>query len=388
MDRIDASLHESLPQTFARIDAAKRWEHEAMQKLANAVSPTHAAIDMCASACSDIRDFVDESILVKGDVTGRVNLGVEMEGMLGMYAFCVAVVMSLVLSIVVERLEGLGTPLRRTEGWDAYSSGESDANDDGGGTVGDDEDDFDTAGWAGPRTKLSRAVTTPPVRRRLMTVLRGAQPFERTAEWWWHISWVLFSATTLALGLSTPCFHRDVSGGISWLLREAGFEFNEEYTVFDLARIIADLDGLNRYLLCTTYVLFCVIGPVTRVASQILLLTARLPTSALRAIHELSRCASIFYALEVLLLAVPVLNVTFGPMSKFLITETNAPELCGPLNKRFSVDTCLMISIELGRGYWFLVAHIVAFIYSGFDGSSTHKYCQRELHRSDCPPFW
>ena len=38
-------------------------------------------------------------------------------------------------------------------------------------------------------------------------------------------------------------------------------------------------------------------------------------------------------------------------------------------------------------GYGFVAASFVVFLCTGFDGSPTHKYCQHELHRSDCPPF-
>ena len=41
--------------------------------------------------------------------------------------------LSLVLSIVVERLEGRGQPLRKTAGWASYDSGEEDSDGDQAG---------------------------------------------------------------------------------------------------------------------------------------------------------------------------------------------------------------------------------------------------------------
>jgi hypothetical protein len=126
---------------------------------------------------------------------------------------------------------------------------------------------------------------------------------------------------------------------------------------------------------------------VLRCLTQLMLLLLPLPTRTLRALHEFSRSASIFYALEVLLVAVPLLNITFGPVSKHLLTVHNTPALCEPLMRRFGEETCLMISVDLADGYYLLVAHVAMFLITGFDGSATHKYCQHELHRSDCPPF-
>ena len=53
--------------------------------------------------------------------------------------------------------------------------------------------------------------------------------------------------------------------------------------------------------------------------------------------------------------AIPLLNVTFGPVSKNLLTVSNTPALCGPLAERFGEETCLMISVDLADGYWVLL---------------------------------
>ena len=74
-------------------------------------------------------------------------------------------------------------------------------------------------------------------------------------------------------------------------------------------------------------------------------------------------------------------------MSKNLLTVKSQPALCVPLAERFGEETCLRLSVNLAKGYYVLCVHVALFLYSGFDGSPTHKYCQHELHRSDCPPF-
>jgi len=431
-----------------------------------------------------------------------------------MYAFCLAVMLSLVLSIVVERLEGRGQPLRKAAGWASYDSGEEDSDgeqagpallspppspppldekgpvllDVDGAPAGSASPPSDSEAWTedpdrsedpdrhpdssgsvpysltgsaglpevqsslrqrGARglqsssrgidtvkasfrtsvksiqtsmksiqTSMAKDVRTKRERklRRQMTVLGGARPFLLSREWLWHVSLCAATSYLLYLSMFMSCFNRvvrrhqlprarltphapqmmsgsppppapQVTGSVPALLKQNGFDFDEEYSIWSLADIIYELGGLNRHLMYTTYLIFCVIGPVTRCSTQLLLLLLPLPTKWLRALHELSRNASIFYALEVLLVAVPLLNMTFGPVSKNLLTVKSQPALCVPLAERFGEETCLMLSVNLAKGYYVLCVHVALFFYSGFDGSPTHKYCQHELHRSDCPPF-
>ena len=462
----------------------------------------------CASGCANLGKVIGEALdAVHPDLVSTLHAGVQMEGMVAMYSFCIAVMLSLIVSIVVERLEGRGEgvvdhhaeaqtrrppprararPPRPSEprlacaslpqGWDGYDSGEEESDD-------DDAFDEDAAGFRGrgvptpppsppaegaggeaeggvrqvaPLGHVSVEVDTPgdeagsssaapaaaldagtatrtPIpetpsglRRRLagsvhfleektktavgifspakdtrtpreirierkikrqMTVLGGAKPFPVTREWAWHSTICLLTSAMLAYGMFTPCFTREVTGSVPALLKQNGFDFDEEYSIWSLSGIIYELGGFNRALMYTTYLVFCVIGPAVRCSTQLMLLLLPLPTKVLRMLHELSRNASIFYALEVLLVAVPLLNVTFGPVSKNLLTVENSPGLCGPLGERYGQETCLMLDVRLAKGYWIICVHVALFLYSGFDGSPTHKYCQHELHRSDCPPF-
>lgn len=70
----------------------------------------------CETGCHNLKLAVNESLNVSSpDFVSRLSAGVQMEGMQAMYTFCVAVMLSLILSLVVERLEGRGTPLVPTE---------------------------------------------------------------------------------------------------------------------------------------------------------------------------------------------------------------------------------------------------------------------------------
>ena len=267
-------------------------------------------------------------------------------------------------------------------------------------------------------TAQARRIRRSQKLKRQLTVLGGATPFQVSREWAFHLTACLCTSVLLYVSMIVPCFTRTVSGSMSQLLKTNGFDFDAAYSIYSLSGIIYHLGGLNRALMCatrplarqsrslstpkvqplsqigvepacryTTYLIFCIIGPVLRCGTQLMLLLLPLPTRMLRALHEFSRSTSIFYALEVLLVAIPLLNITFGPVSKNLLTVENTPALCGPLMERFGEETCLMISVNLADGYFYLAIHVALFLITGFDGSLTHKYCQHELHRSDCPPF-
>mmetsp|Transcript_10461 Transcript_10461/g.30324 ORF Transcript_10461/g.30324 Transcript_10461/m.30324 type:complete len:448 (+) Transcript_10461:1536-2879(+) len=434
----------------------------------------------CETGCNNLKLAVNRSLNVAApDIVSTVSAGVQMEGMQAMYTFCVAVMLSLILSLVVERLEGRGTPLVPVEGWEAYDSGAEDSSD-----TDDGADDrrcassesaslvgaravganaFGARGAAPPSTSRTQTWwagrlsdgyrgsansggshllvssdkshstvhfvdapdscaedlsafslderlrrhdsglrgrgkgmrTTAQARRirrsqklkRQLTVLGGATPFQVSREWAFHLTACLCTSVLLYVSMIVPCFTRTVSGSMSQLLKTNGFDFDAAYSIYSLSGIIYHLGGLNRALMYTTYLIFCIIGPVLRCGTQLMLLLLPLPTRMLRALHEFSRSTSIFYALEVLLVAIPLLNITFGPVSKNLLTVENTPALCGPLMERFGEETCLMISVNLADGYFYLAIHVALFLITGFDGSLTHKYCQHELHRSDCPPF-
>ena len=193
------------------------------------------------------------------------------------------------------------------------------------------------------QTSMAKDVRTKRERklRRQMTVLGGARPFLLSREWLWHVSLCAATSYLLYLSMFMSCFDRvvrrhqpprarltphapqmmsdsppppaaQVTGSVPALLKQNGFDFDEEYSIWSLSGIIYELGGFNRALMYTTYLVFCVIGPAVRCSTQLMLLLLPLPTKVLRMLHELSRNASIFYALEVLLVAVPLLNMTFG----------------------------------------------------------------------------
>ena len=85
-------------------------------------------------------------------------------------------------------------------------------------------------------------------------------------------------------------------------------------------------------------------------------------------------------------MAVPLINVAFGPMTSSLLKADNFP-LCAELQKLYPhEDQCFQINVVPGTGYKFTVAVVCIFFLAGFDGSPTHKYVHHRLFPGDDPP--
>lgn len=155
--------------------------------------------------------------------------------------------------------------------------------------------------------------------------------------------------------------------------------------MLEMASLAAEGGGLN-YLMAGTFWVFVVIGPLSRSLTQLLLLVLPLSRSTQRRVHQLSRHVSAYYAYEVLLLAVPLINVAFGPVSSNLLKPRNFP-WCDELMKVYPQETsCFQINVVPGTGYKFTIAVVVLFFFCGFDGSPTHKHIHRRLYPYDDPP--
>merc|ERR1712137_469653 len=104
-------------------------------------------------------------------------------------------------------------------------------------------------------------------------------------------------------------------------------------------------------------------------------------------ISSISRHASSFYAVELMVLAVPLLNLTFGPVStKALDPKEFKP--CGWIQNRTKTTgaPCLQVSCELGNGYWMMFASFVLFVLTGYNGSIVHRMWHRKLYPHDRLP--
>lgn len=78
-----------------------------------------------------------------------------------------------------------------------------------------------------------------------------------------------------------------------------------------------------------TFATFLIIGPSLRPITLLILLNAPMTPTRRRSLARISRQISVFYALEVMILAIPLINIAFGPMSNQLrASEPIVPRDC------------------------------------------------------------
>ena len=205
-----------------------------------------------------------------------------------------------------------------------------------------------------------------------------------------HVVLVVLQLVLVGAAFSTPMFARRMQGSLCDLLKAHGFDFGGEYSLVQLGLLAGQAGGWD-YLMATTFWVFVIVCPLLRGASLLVLLLAPFSRAAALRLHRASRYASYYFALEVLLLAVPLIHNAMGPMTANLLSVNNFPA-CKHLNVIYPNppgephDLCFEISVEPLQGYWLTLAAVAIFLLSGFDGSPTHKYIHRLLEPADTPP--
>ena len=311
-----------------------------------------------------------------------VDLHMRLEGLTCMYFFCIAVVISISTSVIVEYLDdkarhrGGARPRAMHEPM-LYLDAHSVRGDPNGVSDGHAADAADDAAADDAALAPKRAA------RRLLVR-------ERPREGALHVLLVLGQLGSIGVAFSTPLFARQMRGSMSELLRTHGFDFAGEYSLVQLGTLAAQAGGWD-YLMASTFWVFIIVCPLLRGLSLLVLLLCPLRPAAASRLHRASRYVSYYFALEVMLLAVPLIHNAMGPMTANILSAKNFP-LCKSLNHIYPnppgepSDLCFEIDVVAMEGYWLTVLAVAVFLLSGFDGSPTHKYIHRLLEPEDRPP--
>lgn len=142
-----------------------------------------------------------------------------------------------------------------------------------------------------------------------------------------------------------------------------------------------DESGVGDAFMGGTLLVFLVGGPLLRSASQLVLLVAGLPPRAAARLHSLSRHASAFYALDVMVFAVPLLQLTMANMAGGMLSPATF-SACARTNALHGGGPCLSVETLPAAGYYWMVLSVALFLASGFDGSPTHRFLHAQ-HRPD-----
>jgi len=199
-----------------------------------------------------------------------------------------------------------------------------------------------------------------------------------------HVVMVVLQLLATIGTISAPMFERVVEGSMAMALAQRGIDFTAYISMIECARLAARGGGFNL-LMAGCFWLFNCVSPVLRALTLLALLTLPLTLQRARALFKLSRVLIAFYALDVMLVCTPLINMSFGPMSQVLLDAQTFP-LCASLNAEYHTEFCFRIDVNPKTGYWFNVVTIALMAYSGFDGSATHKYIHRKLYPTDLNP--
>ena len=200
-----------------------------------------------------------------------------------------------------------------------------------------------------------------------------------------HAVLVLVQLVLVVGAFMLPAFERVVEGSMAKLLLDAGVDFTSYISMWSLPAMVARDGGLD-YLMAATFTLFIVIAPVLRGLTLLALLLLPMQLSTARRLYVHSRRIVSYTALDVMLIATPLIGMAFGPMSEILLNDqTFAP--CGMLDHIYGTgEICMRIDVIPTTGYWFNVAAVAIYLLSGFDGSPTSKFIHRRLFPLDPEP--
>eukprot|EP00929_Paragymnodinium_shiwhaense_P010319 TRINITY_DN11491_c0_g1_i1.p1 TRINITY_DN11491_c0_g1~~TRINITY_DN11491_c0_g1_i1.p1 ORF type:complete len:608 (-),score=98.08 TRINITY_DN11491_c0_g1_i1:383-2206(-) len=314
------------------------------------------------------------------ELEGQITGSVYVQGLAGMYSFCIAVVFSLVIGMVLDSLDQryrrcgeafwadeLDHEARSIQpveaGLEVEAADGAEDDDDEEDSDLSNESDSDLEGMSGVRRCLR--ATVPVVM-------------------------LLVAIATLIAVLPLPIFTRRVSGTLPDTLSVLypNITLDRTYSLPGLAEVTRENGG---NLLYVTFMMFVIVGAFVRLGSLLIGILIPVsedgPSGSLKLLASFSRHASAFYAVELMILAVPLLNLTFGPTSaKSLDPKDFKP--CGWIQNATNTTgrPCMEVGVEMASGYWVMVASFVAFVLTGYNGSIIHVLWHRRMEPGDTLP--
>jgi len=182
----------------------------------------------------------------------------------------------------------------------------------------------------------------------------------------------------------TPMTFRQLGGSLGDELATHGINFDRNYTILQITWLLGSFGGLN-ILKSVVMFIFCVVGPLLRTGTQLMVLACPMPLRYRWFFHEFSRYTSTFFAYEVLVLSGPILAFTLTGVTEGLLTPGNLA-LCGPLNEKWDTGTCFELTATMVEGYTYVIIAVVFYAISGYDGAPTHKWMHSIMEPEDNPP--
>ena len=157
--------------------------------------------------------------------------------------------------------------------------------------------------------------------------------------------------------LQVPILQRHVIGSLPTALEIFGTEItlDKSYNLIDVATNLGNGNYGNTFIELV-YLFFIIVAP--------LLYTIIVLNSERR--HIIILALETFIAFELLILVVPMVSMTFGPMSALLLNSKTFP-MCTIFDKLFpskpsDYNTCMMINVSISDAYYLIIVICVLFL--------------------------
>ena len=302
------------------------------------------------------------------DVSGGGLVYLRVHGMSGIYVFCSAVILSIIISLVVDVLDIRAQRMQATHGYLveddlALTEGQEDDEDDG-----DSYEDFHTHLQYRHRLHSAGEVAYDGFIRQ--TEQRRQSRLRQYAVW----SGCGISAILVFCGVFSLSIERKVHGAIPHALEAVlGIQWNQKYSLLSLVKVTGAAGGYD-YLLMGTFGLFIVLGPLIRVL--LCIMASLCPCANSGWIRQfLLACLEFvgaFCAWEVLVAAVGMVDLLMPSITSTVILN---PE-CAKVS---SDGSCLSVEFDLLDSFTFvLIGGLSLIILANWGYGSRRAHLQAE----------
>lgn len=201
-----------------------------------------------------------------------------------------------------------------------------------------------------------------------------------------HVALVVVQLAAVIATFILPVFKRVIVGSMGEGIRViGGVDLDGEVTFLEIAGLAGRGGGL-AYVAACTFVAFTLVTPVLRALSLLALLLLPLTPSSGRKLYTFSRYAISYSAIDVMLLATPLIKLTVEPITSQFFRPSQF-SVCRALERIFpDAEKCFEIALEFGSGYVCNIAAFLLLVLSGYEGSPTCKWAHRRLYPDDPRP--
>uniref|UniRef100_A0A6S8D168 Uncharacterized protein n=1 Tax=Aplanochytrium stocchinoi TaxID=215587 RepID=A0A6S8D168_9STRA len=295
-----------------------------------------------------LENIVDK--LVDGiDSSGGGIVTLRVAGLRGIHVFCVAVLTSLILGLIMEVYDHIAKHehgryrLKRDRRGSRMFQIDSDAY-----------------------TEISMLTEADADSKYATLYQRSSENVIRLRS---YILLVLLSAiatASTAWGMFAPTMIREVPGSIPNIINETlAYDFDYEYSLWSLTNVVGEKGGWDIFLMYL-FGFFCMFGPLIRASLTILQLVLPLNRSQQKLLLHVIDFLGVFCALDVLFISLYLVDVEMPPITNTIIDPR--AKFCKVLHRFGFPEACLKIEFHTLPYFsvvavgWFTLAVLSAFV--------------------------